>query len=77
MFTNAMLLGSKLAEGRREFQKDLGRPAEGILKDASVEDGVLTKGHLPTNLLPRQVPNCAGPLMPARCLRLALRALQK
>jgi hypothetical protein len=35
MFTNALLLGSKLAEGRREFQKDLGRSTECILRDAS------------------------------------------
>jgi hypothetical protein len=64
MFTNALLLGGILAKGRREFQKDLGRLAEYILRNTSEGLNYFVKGYLPTNLHLRQAPNCVEPLMP-------------
>jgi hypothetical protein len=68
MLANSFLVRSKLFERRREFEKELGRGAECILKDTLETKIVATvKGiPLPTDHLLRQDPNCVEPLMPGR-----------
>jgi hypothetical protein len=68
MFTNGLLMPSKLFKRRRKFEKKFGRGAERILKDALEAKIVVTIEDipLPIDYLLRHGPNYAEPLMPER-----------
>ena len=68
MFTNGSLVPGKLFERRRKFEKEPGRGAKCILKDALDTKIVTTIEGIPvpTDHPPRLGPKCAEPLMPGR-----------
>jgi hypothetical protein len=68
MVTNGLLVRSKLIKRRREFEKELGRGAECILKGALETKMMATivDVPLPIDHLLRHNPNYAELLMPAR-----------